>query len=143
MLICCAWCFRSVRHKRPFAIDAIVVLPDHLHTIWTLPPGDADYSGRWRAIKAGFSKDLAGHGVPLVRGRRGEYDLWQRRFWEHTIRDEGDVARHVEYIHHNPVKHGFVTNPFDWRWSSIHSYARRGIIVAEWNGRDQAGVFGD
>jgi hypothetical protein len=63
--------------------------------------------------------------------------------WEHAIRDEGDFARHVEYIHHNPVKHGFVTNPFDWRWSSIHSFARRGIIVAEWNGRDQTGAFGD
>jgi putative transposase len=80
---------------------------------------------------------------PLVRNGRGEYDLWQRRFWEHTIRDDDDFARHVDYIHHNPVKHGLTTNPFDWRWSSIHGYARRGIIAAGWSGHDQDGGFGD
>ena len=135
--------FRRVRRQRPFAIDAVVVLPDHLHTIWTLPPGDADYSGRWRAIKAVFSRNLSDLGVPLVRNRRGEYDLWQSRFWEHLIRDEEDFARHVTYIHYNPVKHGLVAAPMDWRWSSIHAYVRRGIIAADWSGCDQSGTFGD
>ncbi len=100
--------FRGVRRERPFTIEAIVVLPDHLHTMWTLPPGDADYASRWRAIKARFSWSLARDGVPLIRNRRGEYDLWQRRFWEHLIRDEDDFARHADYIHCNPVKHGLV-----------------------------------
>jgi putative transposase len=124
-------------------IDAVVVLPDHLHTVWTLPAGDADYSGLWRAIKARFSRSLARSGVPLARDRRGEYDLWQRRFWEHLIRDDDDLARHVEYIHYNPVKHGLVADPFHWRWSSIHVYARQGIVSTEWSGRDHDGAFGD
>jgi putative transposase len=124
-------------------IEAAVVLPDHLHAICTLPPGDADYSGRWRAIKARFSRALVGRGVPIVRNRRGEYDLWQRRFWEHLIRDDGDFARHVDYIHYNPVKHGLVADPFDWRWSSIHAFARRGIVSRGWCGFDQDGTFGD
>ena len=118
----------DVRQRQPFVIDAAVILPDHLHTLWTLPDGDADFSGRWRAIKAGFSRELTRGGVPLIRDRRGEYDLWQRRFWEHLIRDDADFAAHVTYIHHNPVKHGLVTDPFAWRWSSIHAHARRGDI---------------
>lgn len=134
---------RGVWHDRRFGIEAAVVLPDHLHAICTLPPGDADYSGRWRAIKARFSRALAGRGVPIVRNRRGEYDLWQRRFWEHLIRDDGDFARHVDYIHYNPVKHGLVADPFDWRWSSIHAFARRGLVSRGWRGFDQDGTFGD
>jgi REP-associated tyrosine transposase len=121
----------------------MAVLPDHVHSLWTLPPGDADYSARWRAIKARFSRRLAGDRVALARNRRGEYDLWQRRFWEHVIRDDEDFARHVDYIHYNPVKHALVTNPFDWRWSSIHLYARRGIVTPDWSGHDQQGEFGD
>jgi putative transposase len=135
--------FRDVRRKLPFAIDAVVILPDHIHAIWTLPPGDADYSGRWRAIKARFTRALAKDGIPLVRNTRGEYDLWQRRFWEHLIRDDDDFARHADYIHHNPVKHRLVANPFDWRLSSIHAYARRGIVTAGWQGGDQNGMFRD
>jgi putative transposase len=134
--------FRSVRQRRPFVIDAVVVLPDHLHTLWTMPEGDSDYSGRWRAIKAQFSRALANDGVSLVRNRRGGYDLWQRRFWEHMIRDDDDFVRHVDYIHYNPVKHGLVENPFDWRWSSIHAYARKSII-ADWHCGEQDGSFGD
>ncbi len=134
---------RRVRHMRPFGIDAFVILPDHLHAVCTLPPGDADYSGRWRAIKARFARALAAGGVGIVRNRRGEYDLWQRRFWEHLVRDEGDFCRHVEYIHHNPVKHGLVSDAFAWRWSSIHTYARRGVINRNWQGRDLLGLFGD
>ena len=86
---------RRVQTARPFAIVAMVVLPDHLHAIWTLPAGDADYSGRWRAIKAGLTRELVTSGLPLVRNDKGEYDLWQRRFWEHTVRDEADLAAHV------------------------------------------------
>lgn len=134
---------RDVRRRRPFTIDAIVVLPEHLHTLWTLPPDDADFSGRWRAIKAGFTRAMAHRGLPLVRDRRSEYDLWQRRFWEHLVRDEDDFARHVAYIHHNPVKHGLAAVPFDWPWSSIHAYERQGAIGRDWSGSDQPGRFGD
>jgi putative transposase len=81
--------FRAVRTERPFAIDAIVILPDHLHAVWTLPEGDADYSGRWRAIKSYFTRDLRLSDMPLTADNRGEYRLWQR-FWEHTIRDDAD-----------------------------------------------------
>ena len=126
--------FRRVQTARPFAIVAMVVLPDHLHAIWTLPAGDADYSGRWRAIKAGFTRDLVAGGMPLVRKDKGEYDLWQRRFWEHTVRDEADLAAHVEYIHFNPVKHGLVKQVRDWPWSSFHQYVRRGWLAEDWGG---------
>ena len=112
----------------------MVVLPDHLHAIWTLPAGDADYSGRWRAIKAGFTRGLVTSGLPLVRSDKGEYDLWQRRFWEHTVRDESDLAGHVEYIHFNPVKHGLVKQVRDWPWSSFHQYVRRGWLAEDWGG---------
>jgi putative transposase len=134
---------RDVRKQNPLGIAAAVVLPDHLHAVCTLPEGDADYSGRWRAIKARFSRRLAGRGVPLTRNARGEYDLWQRRFWEHLIRDADDFARHVDYIHSNPVKHGLVADPLDWRWSSIHAFARRGIIARDWKSRDPVGTFDD
>ena len=126
--------FRRVQGERPFKIVAMVVLPDHLHAIWTLPAGDADYSGRWRAIKAGFTRDLVAGGMPLVRNDKGEYDLWQRRFWEHTVRDESDLAAHVEYIHFNPVKHGLVKQVRDWPWSSFHQYVRRGWLAEDWGG---------
>lgn len=135
--------FRDVRRTRPFVIDAIVVLPDHVHAVWTLPPDDAEYSGRWRAIKARFTRALLREGVSLHRDRRGEYDLRQRRFWEHLIRDDDDFARHVDYIHNNPVKHGLAANPYDWRWSSIHAFARRELIPPDWRGTDPAGEFGD
>jgi len=126
--------FRRVQGERPFKIVAMVVLPDHLHAIWTLPAGDADYSGRWQAIKAGFTRDLVAGGMPLVRHDKGEYDLWQRRFWEHTVRDESDLAAHVEYIHFNPVKHGLVERVKDWPWSSFHQYVRRGWLAEDWGG---------
>jgi len=126
--------FRRVQGERPFKIVAMVVLPDHLHAIWALPAGDADYSGRWRAIKAGFTRDLVAGGMPLVRKDKGEYDLWQRRFWEHTVRDEADLAAHVEYIHFNPVKHGLVERVKDWPWSSFHQYVRRGWLAEDWGG---------
>ncbi len=125
---------RRVRAAWPFEIMAMVVLPEHLHALWTLPDGDADYSGRWRAIKAGFTHELVGRGVPLARNGKGEYDLWQRRFWEHTVHDETDLARHVDTIHFNPVKHGWVEQVKDWPWSSFHRYVRRGWVEADWGG---------
>ena len=124
--------FRTVRAERPFTIDAIVILPDHLHAIWTLPDGDADYSGRWRAIKSHFTRELRTSGMPLTPDNRGEYRLWQRRFWEHTIRDDTDFQRHVDYIHWNPVKHGLTKCVADWPYSSFHKYVRLGLLSLEW-----------
>lgn len=121
-----------MRAQRPFTIDAIVILPDHLHTLWTLPDGDTDYSGRWRAIKSGFTHRLLPSGIPLVRDHRREYHLWQRRFWEHTIRDDADFQHHVDYIHWNPVKHGLTRNVADWPYSSFHPYVRLGLLANDW-----------
>ena len=117
--------FADEKARRPFEINAIVVMPDHLHTIWTLPEGDSDYSTRWRNIKRGFTAKVPAEERPAVRGSRAdkqEQAIWQRRFWEHRIRDERDFANHVQYIHHNPVKHGYVERPEDWPYSSIHRY---------------------
>jgi putative transposase len=100
--------FRVASRQRPFSVEAIAVLPDHLHAILTLPPDDADFPGRWRRIKGHFSNALIDAGVQLARARNGDLSLWQRRFWEHTIRDEDDFERHVDYIHFNPIKHGLV-----------------------------------
>jgi putative transposase len=100
--------FRKTRGERPFAIDAIVILPDHLHAIMTLPPGDSDFSDRWRRIKGAFMRGVVATGVAVSRDHRSEYNLWQKRFWEHTIRDDGDFERCADYIHFNPVKHGVI-----------------------------------
>jgi putative transposase len=116
--------FRAARRERPFSIDAIAVLPDHLHAILTLPPNDTDFPGRWRRIKGHFSIALIQTGLDLKRLRNGDLALWQRRFWEHTIGDDRDFARHVDYIHFNPVKHGLVQRVRDWPDSSFHRYVR-------------------
>jgi putative transposase len=100
--------FREARRERPFVIDAIVILPDHLHALIGLPEDDSDFPGRWRRIKGHFSMRLLRDGVDIKRNANGELALWQRRYWEHTIRDDADIARHVDYIHFNPVKHGLV-----------------------------------
>src|SRR3984893_9425811 len=100
--------FRKTRGAQPFALDAVVGLPDHLHAIMTLPPGDSDFSGRWRRIKGAFTRSVVASGVPVSRDHRGEYALWQKRFWEHTIRDEHDFERCTDYVHFNPVKHRLV-----------------------------------
>ncbi len=115
----------------------MVVLPEHLHCIWTLPPGDADYKARWALIKAGFSRTLPGGEYRSdSRRKRGECGLWQRRYWEHVIRDERDFERHVDYIHWNPVKHGWVTRVRDWPYSSFHRYVRGGILPPDWGWSD-------
>ncbi len=111
--------YRAVCHETPFTTEAIVILPDHLHAVWTLPKGDADFSGRWRRIKAGFSMHCRYRGSPSASmARRGEKGVWQRRFWEHAIRDTTDFIAHVDHCHWNPVKHGLVARPEDWQWSS-------------------------
>jgi putative transposase len=126
--------YRITRQERPFAVDATAILPDHLHAIWTLPSGDSDFSGRCRRIKAHFTHRLVAAGVPVERHRNGEYALWQRRFWEHTIRDEIDFERHVDYVHFNPVKHRLVARARDWPYSSFHVFVRRGLLPADWAG---------
>ncbi len=108
--------FREELNKRPFVIDSIVVLPEHLHTVWTLPENDSDYSGRWRAIKSSFTKALNKAGKAGAKNNRSEYDVWQKRFWEHMIRDETDYFRHLDYIHYNPVKHGLVQSAAHWQY---------------------------
>lgn len=123
---------RRVRAARPFEVVAMVVMPEHLHAVWTLPGEDDDYSGRWRAIKAGFTHGLRQTGVNLQPNAKGECAVWQRRFWEHTLRDELDLARHVDYIHYNPVKHAWVKQVKDWPWSSFHRYVRQGLLPEDW-----------
>ena len=126
--------FRVVMNKRPYTIHAIVILPEHLHAIWQLPEGDADYSSRWSAIKTNFSRRLVKKGIKVRKNDRGEFLLWQRRFWEHTIRDDRDYQRHVDYIHFNPVKHGLVSAPCDWPFSSFHDYVEKGFLPLTWAG---------
>lgn len=122
-----------VKHRHPFAIVAWVALPDHMHAIWTLPEGDSDFSGRWSLIKAGFSRAMV-RTEDISASRRGkrERGVWQRRFWEHLIRDEDDLRRHIDYVHINPVKHGHASRAVDWPHSSIHRYIRAGWLTADW-----------
>ena len=127
--------FARTRTRHPFRIEAIVVLPDHLHCLWQLPSGDADYATRWALIKGGFSRALpAGDRISTSRRKRGERGIWQRRFWEHQIRDERDFERHADYIHYNPVKHGHAPTAAAWLYSSFHSYVARGVYPPDWAG---------
>ena len=127
--------FRETHLRHPFTIDAIVVLPDHLHTVWTLPEGDADFATRWRLIKSTFSRSIApGERISASRATRGERGIWQRRYWEHTVRDEEDFARHVDHVHINPVKHGLVTRVRNWQPSSFHRWVKLGVYPEDWAG---------
>jgi len=126
--------FRATRQERPFAINAIVVLPDHLHAVVTLPPDDDDFPARWRRIKGYFSTRLLKQGLAIERYLNGELALRQRRYWEHTIRDDADYARHIDYIHYNPIKHSLVSRVQDWPYSSFHLYVRRGLLPEDWAG---------
>jgi putative transposase len=138
--------FRETRARHHFAIDAIVVLPDHLHAIWTLPDGDADFATRWRLIKSAFSRGLpVGEPVSPSRMRKGERGIWQRRYWEHTLRDETDFERHVDYIHFNPVKHGHAAQAGAWPYSSFRRMVRFGAYAADWVGgrRDDEVEYGE
>lgn len=128
-----------VRTTRPFAIDAWVILPDHMHCIWTLPDGDADYSTRWCAIKrfvsTGYGRALHDPRL-LTRSRQAkcESTIWQRRFWEHAVRNRHDFERHMDYVHFNPVKHGYVKQVKEWRHSTFHRYVRDGVYPEDWAG---------
>ncbi|WP_152218948.1 transposase [Pseudomonas sp. SCB32] len=127
--------FRKVQRRHPWRVDAIVILPNHLHALCTLPAGDADYALRWRQIKGQFSRTIPqGEPVSLSRHLKNERGIWQRRYWEHRIRDANDLARHLDYIHFNPCKHGLVTRAADWPWSSFHHYVRLGLLPADWAG---------
>jgi len=126
-----------IRELMPFHIDGWVVLPDHLHCLWTLPDQDGDFPKRWQAIKMGFSRKISpGEPLSASRFKRGERGIWQRRFWEHTIRNDRDYATHLDYIHFNPIKHGYVTEPADWKFSSFHRAVRQGLYPPTWTAAD-------
>ena len=123
-------CFKSVQEKHPFYIDAIVILPDHLHCIWTLPKDDSDYSTRWMLIKSQFSRGIPQREtISKSRSGKRERGIWQRRFWEHVIRDDNDMKNHIEYIHNNPVKHGYAQRPTDWPYSSVHVHPYEPVLA--------------
>ncbi len=137
--------FRLVRAEQPFEIDAIVILPDHLHALWTLPRSDADYATRWKKIKTAFSKR-----VPRYEQRspsqaaKGERGIWQRRYWEHTIRDDDDFRAHCDYIHFNPVKHGYARAASEWPHSTFRQFVERGVYLMDWGGAENdEGDFGE
>lgn len=129
---------KETRAKMPFGIDAWVLMPDHLHCIWTLPAGDSDYSRRWGLIKAAYTKRVGKtvtgnvRAVSASRLKHRERVVWQRRFWEHRVRDEKDYEAHCDYIHYNPVKHGLVTAPKDWAYSTFKRYVERGVYSEDW-----------
>lgn len=126
---------RETRATMPFHIDAWVVLPEHLHCLWTLPAGDADFPNRWRAIKTAFTRSLpAEEAHTQVMPRRGERGIWQQRYWEHTIRDERDYAAHMDYIHFNPVKHGLAPHPAAWPYSTFRYCVSQGLYPTDWIG---------
>lgn len=135
----------QTRSQHPYVIDAIVVLPDHLHMMMTLPDGDGDFSVRLSLIKRRFTDAVVKAGGPITRRPNNEMALWQRRFWEHTVRDGRDFERHVDYIHFNPVKHGLVTRVRDWPYSSFHRYVQIGVLPEDWAGdsRQARGNFGE
>ena len=135
----------DVGKRFPFSTIAVCLLPDHLHCVWSLPENDADYSVRWREIKRLFTKEFVLHkGQTSERNesrlKRNEATIWQRRFWEHLIRDDDDLHHHLDYIHFNPVKHGVVKTVADWPWSSFHRYVRLGYYEQGWgNGSGEIG----
>ena len=138
--------FRGTHQRHPFTTDAIVVLPDHLHAVWTLPKGDADFATRWRQIKSAFSRNIPTvEPISNSRAAKRERGIWQRRYWEHTIRDENDFVRHVDYVHINPVKHRLVTRVSDWPYSSFERMVRLGLYPRDWAGAvgELAGDFGE
>jgi putative transposase len=138
--------YKVVQQRLPFETIAICVLPDHLHALWLLPHDDADFSSRRSLFKSDFSR-----GLPAAQLRsaskvaKREKGIWQRRYWEHAIRDDNDLERHVDYIHYNPVKHGLVSRVGDWPYSTFHRYVEQGILSADWGGElmNLPGEFGE
>ncbi len=137
---------RRCRMKWPFTINALVLLPDHLHAIWSLPPGDDAYSKRWGWIKKEFTKNwlaMGGREQRQTQGRKrdGRRGVWQPKFWEHTLETEDDFERHFDYIHYNPVKHGYVKCPREWVWSSFHRWVMKGVYPDHWACWEQRGAL--
>lgn len=138
----------DVRKRFPFNTIAVCLLPEHLHCIWSLPEGEANYSKRWKEIKRLFTKGYLAQVGPgetrnESRTKRGEAAIWQRRFWEHTIHDGEDLNCHIDYIHYNPVKHGLVERVVDWPWSSFHRYVKMGDYAGDWGGvvgKEESGI---
>ena len=135
--------YAECRRRWPFRVDGIVLLPEHLHAIWSLPRGDDDYARRWAFIKKEFIRDWLATGgteqvVSSARRGRNRRGVWQPRFWEHLIRDDDDFGRHLDYIHYNPVKHGLVDSPKDWPYSSFHRWVGRGAYDPDWGCGDPA-----
>jgi putative transposase len=137
--------YRSVQISRPFETIAICILPDHIHAIWALPENDADFPMRWNLIKGGFSRGVGLRLRSPSKVSKREKGVWQRRYWEHAIRNDTDLERHVDYIHFNPVKHGHVTRARDWPHSSFHRYVERGLLAPDWGGdmKELEGAFGE
>jgi putative transposase len=133
-----------IKDRHPFEVDAFVILLDHIHTIWTLPEGDAAFSKRWRLIKEAFTKPFVRQHQSsepnASRRAKGEQAVWQRRFWEHVIRDDTDYAAHVDYIHYNPVRHGLVSAARGWPHSSFSGWVERGIYEPCWGSDDMPPV---
>jgi len=128
---------RQVQMKYPFEIIAVVLLPEHLHCIWKLPDGDENFSTRWACIKKEFSKIWIASGgnetaISEARRKHRESGIWQRRFWEHRIKNEEDFINHINYIHYNPVKHGLVWCPHQWKHSSFHRWAKAEYYKSNW-----------
>jgi putative transposase len=140
------WCFQTTMATHPFKVAAIVILPDHLHTIWTLPDNESDFSTRWKLIKGTFSRHYSGFKPKDISESmlgKNEKGIWQRRFWEHAIRDQEDFNRHCDYIHYNPVKHGLVNSPMEWKYSSFRNLVEKGVYPANWGhsvGKELAGM---
>jgi len=135
---------KSVRTRHPFRIHGWVVLPEHLHCVIELPAGEADFAVRWRLIKMEFSKSLpVTERRSLVRRKRGERGIWQRRYWEHLIRSETDFRAHMDYVHYNPVKHGLVKRVRDWRYSTFHHLVEQGMYSLDWAGGEESSVVYD
>ncbi|MEN1679952.1 MAG: transposase [Planctomycetota bacterium] len=135
-------CYRRCEREWPFETKAIVLLPDHLHAIWQLPPGDRDYPRRWSRIKSWFTQGYLAAGgskalVSEAQDREGRRGVWQPRFWEHTIADEDDFQSHFGYVHFNPVKHGYASRVRDWKPSTFHRWVARGVYERDW-GRSES-----
>ena len=129
---------RKIRESHPFHIVAMVVLPDHLHAIWRMPEGDANFPLRWALIKAAFSRNLpTTEAIGRSRQLKRERGIWQRRYWEHQIRNDDDLEKHVAYIHFNPVKHGYVSRAEDWPYSSIHREMNKKNVPENWGGTSE------
>ncbi|MGH6702205.1 MAG: REP-associated tyrosine transposase [Bradyrhizobium sp.] len=142
---CLREAYRTVQERRPFETIAVCVLPDHIHALWALPEGDADFSTRWSLIKNYFSRDQETRSRSISKIRKREKGIWQRRYWEHAICDQADMERHVDYIHINPLKHGYVRRVADWPHSSFHRYVQHGLLPADWGGdvTEMQGSFGE